>query len=224
MTTKGSSATRVLVTGDYALMRTAIAGLISAEAGMEVCGECGNETAALAEAVRAGPDVVVMDLEGHARPDDVGQLVAQLRPRPVVVLTTHERSEPLAQALAQGALGVVVKSRPADVLMRAVRAVVAGETWIEPSVLLRMFGAPPPKRDTEQKLTRRERQIIELVGLGLKNRKIGERLFISETTVRHHLTSIFSKLSVSSRLELVRYAHRGYLGGTTGTFVPGPGQ
>jgi len=71
-----------------------------------------------------------------------------------------------------------------------------------------MFGTPQ-RNDVPGKLTRREREIVDLVSLGLKNRKIGERLFISETTVRHHLTSIFTKLAVTSRLELMRYTYGG---------------
>lgn len=207
-------AIRVLVTGEYALIRTALARLISGEAGVAVAAECENRFESVTEAMRGEPDVVVIDIDHGASL----ALVRHVRPVPVLVLTAHDDSAALPVALGQGAIGVVLKHRSAEVLMRAVRAVAAGEAWIEPPVLARMAGVTPKPRGAEAvHLTRREREIIELVGLGLKNKVIGERLFITETTVRHHLTSIFSKLSVRSRLELMRYAYRGNLGGT---FVP----
>ncbi|HEY0142188.1 MAG TPA: response regulator transcription factor [Thermoanaerobaculia bacterium] len=207
-------AVRVLVTGEYFLIRTALARLIAGERGMELAAECANRIECVTEAMREAPDAMVIDID-HC---ESLALVRHVRPVPVLVLTAHEDSPALAVALGQGALGVVLKSRPAEVLMRAIRAVAAGEAWIEPSVLARMAGVVPrPASPEASRLTRRECEIVELVGLGLKNKIIAQRLFITETTVRHHLTSIFSKLSVTSRLELMRYTYRGKL---AGTFVP----
>lgn len=169
------------------------------------------------------PDVVVIDPDRDgsvAGPEVLAALFAEVKPRPVLVLTGHDDQPWLATLLSHGALGIVLKHRSADVLMRAIRAVLAGEAWIEPAMLSLMFGgAEKPPRDAKllDGLTPREREIVAMVSLGLKNKAIAERLFISENTVRHHLTSIFSKLSVTSRLELMRYA---YSTASTGTFVP----
>lgn len=214
----------VLVTGDLPIVRTAAARLIAADAGLALAGECANGVDALAEAMRAtSPDVVVIDpdLDGRVIGGEVmAALIAQARPRPVLVLTCHDDQHWLALLLGHGALGIVLKHRTADVLIRGIRAVLAGEAWIEPSMLSLMFGgAAKLPRDARllDALTPREREVFDMVSLGLKNRAIAERLFISETTVRHHLTSIFSKLSVTSRLELMRYA---YSTAASGTFVP----
>lgn len=208
---------RVVVTGDYPLIRSAIAGLIASEGSMVVLAECANDGDALAAAMQSTPDVVVMDVDldsrNGGRPDVVTHLLSHVRPHPALIITRDDSDTPsLAAALSGGALGVVLKDRPVAVLLRAIRAVMGGEAWLEPATLARVFGAPSRGRnraDVAGSLTRREREIVELVCLGLKNKKIGERLFISETTVRHHLTSIFSKLAVTSRLELMRYSYSG---------------
>jgi DNA-binding NarL/FixJ family response regulator len=166
--------------------------------------------------------MVVVDIDRDGvllSAEAIAALFAQVRPRPVLVLTAHDDQLWLSTILGQGALGIVLKHRSADVLLRGIRAVLAGEAWIEPSMLSLMFGAAKPPRDAQllDTLTPREREVVALVSLGLKNKTIAERLFISETTVRHHLTSIFSKLSVTSRLELMRYAYSTAAGGT---FVP----
>lgn len=211
----GSPDARVVVTGDHPLIRTAIGRLIAADGSMDVVAECANDGAALAAAMTAAPDVVVMDVDLDARrggrPDLVTTLLGHARPLPVLILTRDDGdSALLASALAHGAWGIVLKERSAEVFLRAVRTVAGGESWLEPSTLARVFG-PATRRapSVESSLTRREREIVDLVCLGLKNRKIGERLFISETTVRHHLTSIFNKLAVTSRLELMRYRYGG---------------
>lgn len=213
---------RVLVTGEYPLVRSAYARLIAGDPGLSIAGECANHADAVTEAMN-GTDVVVVDVDCDGRTlsvQNMAAIFAAARPRPVLVLTAHDDQQWLATILREGALGIVLKHRTADVLMRGIRAVLAGEAWIEPSMLSLMFGgAARPPRDAQllDTLTPREREIVALVSLGLKNKKIAERLFISDTTVRHHLTSIFNKLSVTSRLELMRYT---YSTAGSGTFVP----
>lgn len=200
---------RILLTGDQLLIRTAIARLIAAEPGLEIAGECANSAEAVAEAMKAKPDVVVMDLDLNAR--GLVHLLAAAKPGPVLILADSDQRRGLADALAHGAMGVVLKSRTPEVLMRAIRGVLDGETWLEQSTIAHMFQQAAQHTDAAPpvNLTRREREIIELVSLGLKNKAIGQRLFISETTVRHHLTSIFNKLAVTNRLELMRYTYSG---------------
>jgi DNA-binding NarL/FixJ family response regulator len=111
-------------------------------------------------------------------------------------------------------MGIVLKEHAADQLLKAIEKVNKGEVWIERSMMGSMIQelSRPPLVDPElvkiESLTEREREVIALVGEGLKNKQVGERLFISETTVTHHLSSVFSKLDVSDRLELIIYAFR----------------
>ena len=120
-------------------------------------------------------------------------------------------------ALRLGASGIVGKDQPADVLFKAIEKVHAGEVWVDRVLMATILGAmsstgerrtADPEAAKIALLTARERQIIAVVGEGLKNKRIAERLRISEATVRHHLTSIFDKLGVSGRLELTVYAYQ----------------
>lgn len=212
---------RVLVTGDRALIRSALSLLISSSEGLLVVGECPNDPEAIGAAAGARPDVVVMDLDLDPRcapaaaPERLGQLIRAAKGCPVLVVTAKEDPQTIVCALQHGVLGIVVKTRNADVLLRAIRGVAAGEVWMEPAIVAHLV-RKEPAQDTEwrmpaARLTRRESEIVELVSLGLQNKKIAERLCISETTVRHHLTSIYGKLSVTNRLELMRQAYRGQL-------------
>jgi DNA-binding NarL/FixJ family response regulator len=111
-------------------------------------------------------------------------------------------------------MGIVLKEHAADQLLKAIMKVYEGEVWIERSMMgsmIQEINKPTqvnPEVTKIESLTDREREVIALIGEGLKNKQVGERLFISETTVTHHLSSVFSKLEVSDRLELIIYAFR----------------
>jgi DNA-binding NarL/FixJ family response regulator len=135
----------------------------------------------------------------------------------ILVLTGVRDAQAHRRAFQLGATGLVEKDAAADVLLKAIRKVAAGEIWLDrasTAILLAELtrGEQHEKGDPDAekiaRLSPREREVAELIGEGLSNRKIAERLFISETTVRHHLTSIFSKLEVHDRLELLLYAYR----------------
>jgi DNA-binding NarL/FixJ family response regulator len=205
--------TRIVLSGDHPLIRTALGALISAD-GLVVTGECPNEPETLRRAVGSGADLVIMDLDLDAGwvapPEKVEHLLAAANGCPLLIVTCGGEPKAMAAALQKGVAGVVLKSSPADVLKRAVRAVLAGGSWIDRSIMSSIL-RPAPKEDHvvhADRLTRREGQIVELVTLGLQNKKIAERLSITETTVRHHLTSIFEKLAVTNRMELMRQAYR----------------
>ena len=212
---------RILVTGDRPLIRSALSLLISSSESLTVVGEVANDLDAIGNAVVFRPDVVVMDLDldprcaPNASPERLPQLIRAAKGCPVLIVTAKEDPATIICALQHGVLGIVVKTRNAEVLLRAIRGVAAGEAWIEPGIVAQIVRLEST-RDTEcpvpvGKLTRRESEIVELVSLGLQNKKIAERLCISETTVRHHLTSIYDKLSVTNRLELMRHTYRGQL-------------
>ena len=122
-----------------------------------------------------------------------------------------------AQAIQKGVVGIVSKTQPPQVLLKAIKKVHEGEVWLERSMMAQLLSSmtvarrPPvldPEAENINQLSDRERQVIYLIGQGQKNKQIAAQLCIGETTVRHHLTSIFSKLGVSDRLELLVYAHR----------------
>lgn len=202
---------RVLLTSDQALIRTALSLLLSAN-GMSVAGECSNDAAAIRElTVHADLVVIDLDLDSHiaTRPETLGPLLGATAGLPVVILTRGADSRGISAALHHGALGVVLKNRPAEVLMRAIRSVMAGEVWLERSMVASFFVddtlGPRNRSVLPERLTPRETQVVELVSLGLANKQIAERLAIAENTVRHHLTSIFDKLAVTNRVQLMRY-------------------
>jgi len=167
---------------------------------------------ALAESER--PGVVLLDIDlGKENGLDFMPELMEARPeiRPLVLtglrdLETHRRAARL------GAAGVVLKEHAAEVLLKAIRKVHQGELWLDRSMMGSLVRemTQGPSVDAEaakiSTLTPREREVVALVGEGLKNRDIAARLFISETTVTHHLSSVFGKLGVSDRLELVIYA------------------
>ena len=121
------------------------------------------------------------------------------------------------KAVRLGAKGLVLKDTPIEVLTKAIEKVYAGEVWLDRTTTATVLEELSRKKDAQQldpeevkidALTQREREVINAVGEGLKNKQIGERLFISDVTVRHHLTSVYGKLGVTDRLELVIYAYR----------------
>jgi two-component system, NarL family, nitrate/nitrite response regulator NarL len=208
---------RLLIIDDHALVRTGLRLLLESHPGLAVVGEAGNRPDALA-AVREQPDIVLLDLDlgGRSGLDFLPDLfVAAPRTR-VLILTGVLDPDLHRQAVRLGAVGLVLKERAAEVLLQAIEKVHAGEVWLEQSMIASVLGqmtrAERQPEDPEQAkiatLTARERQVIALVGEGLRSRQIAERLHISETTVTHHLTSIFNKLELLDRLKLLVYAYR----------------
>lgn len=211
---------RVLIVDDEALFRSGLRMILENCPGLAVVGEAGNKTDALRLAEKDQPDIILLDvnLRGSNGLDFLPELLSSAAASRVLVLTgmldqkTHDR------AMQVGAMGVVLKDKGAETLIKAIERVHAGEVWLDRSAVGRFFSERlhPGKEDEKgspeaakiKSLTERERQVVTLIGEGLKNKQIAERLFISETTVRHHLTSVFSKLDVSDRLELVIYAYR----------------
>ncbi len=188
--------------------------LIDQNSTMTVIGVAGNRSEALALAASEQPDIIILDIllgdeDGLAILPELRGVAKDAR---VLVLTGLRGSESQRRAMLAGAMGVVLKEHATEVLIKAIRKVHQGEVWMDRltmgSLLDEMTQAPEidPEQTKIASLTEREREVIALIAEGLKNKQIGQRLFISETTVTHHLSSIFSKLDVSDRLELVIYA------------------
>jgi DNA-binding NarL/FixJ family response regulator len=205
---------RIVISGDQAVMRAAICRLVESDASFAVVRDCDNSPEALTEALAARPDLILMDLDLNTRCsgalERIGVLLRATAGTPVLILTATDDCQATQFALHHGAIGFVLKHRSPEALPRAIRAGLAGEMWLEQSTMAVLFrDAPASNGNDGSKLTPREREIIDLVVLGLQNKVIAKRLCISSTTVRHHLTSIFEKLDVSNRMELMRFMFEG---------------
>lgn len=205
---------RILIVDDHLLVRTGLRMLIDNEPNMEVVGQAANRAEALGVAKTAQPNLIVLDIDlgGEDGLDFLPELLKTTPQARVLVLTGLRDMEAHRRAARLGASGLVLKEHAADVLLKAINKVHAGELWLDRSMLgsLLREATQEPKVDADamkiSTLTPREREVVTLVSEGLKNRDIGARLFISETTVTHHLTSVYAKLDLSDRLELVIFA------------------
>jgi two-component system nitrate/nitrite response regulator NarL len=216
MSTPSLEPIRILIVDDHAVVRAGLRMLIDQNPAMTVIGLAGNYSEALAIAASEQPNLIILDiLLGE---EDGLEILPELREvaknARVLVLTGLRSAESQRRAMVAGAMGVVLKEHAAEVLIKAIKKVHQGEVWLDRtmmgSVLHNMTQArePDPEEGKIASLTDREREVVALIAEGLKNKQIGQRLFISETTVTHHLSSIFSKLGVSDRLELIIYAFR----------------
>jgi two-component system nitrate/nitrite response regulator NarL len=217
---------RILIFDPYTLIRTGLRLIIEAEPGMQVVGDAGDTTTALEMITSQQPDIILLKLHPSGDPDleVISRLLEACNQSKIILLTTTDDYQTCSQAIQRGVLGVVAKTKSPQTLLKAIRKVHSGEVWIERTMMADLVNdislahrLPDIESESEHidQLTKRERQVIELIGQGLKNKQIAIRLCISEVTVRHHLTSIFNKLGVSDRLELLVFAQRYGLTGTT---------
>ncbi|GAA0427516.1 DNA-binding response regulator [Acrocarpospora corrugata] len=205
---------RVVVADDQALVRAGVRMMLEAAGDMTVCAEAADGAQAVREAERHRPDVVLMDLR-MPRVDGLEAIRRILAARPasrVVVLTTFAEDENVYAALRAGALGFLVKDDPPDRMVEAVRRAAQGEPLLAASVLRRVVaralaaedGRPP----VPPALTERELQVLTLVGIGLSNAEIGERLHLGVTTVKTHVAGVMDKLDLRNRTQAAVVAHR----------------
>jgi DNA-binding NarL/FixJ family response regulator len=239
-----SQTIRILLVDDQAIVREGLKLLLESQPGLAVVAEAGNCVEAIASARETQPDVVLLDLDldgrnGHECLTELLSVAPQTR---VLILTGTPDLDLHHEAICKGAMGLVRKLEAAEVLLKAIRKVYAGEVWLDGAMMARLLsdlwrarGAqtsdstqhldhsarevaqilppeirqPPPEEALKiSHLTDREREVVSLVGQGLRNQQIADRLFISVITVRHHLSSIFSKLDVEDRFELAIYSYR----------------
>jgi DNA-binding NarL/FixJ family response regulator len=206
---------RVLVISDLLLMRPGLHHVLEA-AGILLVGEAGTCDEAVCLADRERPDIILVDLD--LRSDTfqcVEEIVSAAPASRVIALSDRTRAADHHLLVELGATGLVLKNEGPEVLIKAIRKVFAGEVWLDRANTAAVLVRIARRQHTEDidaakiaTLTRREHEIITLVGEGLKNGAIAQRLFVSEATVRNHLTSILDKLSLSDRFELADYAFR----------------
>ena len=213
------SVLRVVLADDQAMIRSGLRALLAAEPGLEVVAEASDGQQALA-AVRAHhPDVIVMDLRMPVLDGlEATRAIAadpQLSGVRVLVLTTFDEDALVLEAIRAGAAGFLLKDAEPAELLRGIRVAAAGDTLLAPQAARRLvaaFAATPaptgPAARALELLTERQREVVALVGRGLSNDEIAERLVISPATARTHVSRIMLKLTARDRAQLVVYAHQ----------------
>ena len=217
MSETNATSIRILLVDDQALFLSGLRLLIQSEPGLSVVGQAVNRMAAL-DGARLKPDIILLDLDlgSEISVDFLPDLLRIGVSSRVIVVTGVSDPELHLRAVRLGAMGVVLKVEAVSTLFKAIRKVHAGEVWLNRSMVATVMTefVQPSKRKTDPEaakiasLTERELEVIALLGEGKRNKQIAERLFISEKTVRHYLTSIFDKLEVSDRLQLMIYSYK----------------
>jgi DNA-binding NarL/FixJ family response regulator len=218
---------RVLIADDQALVRTGLRMILEAESDIEVVGEAANGIEAVNEARRLRPDVVLMDIrmpnmDGVEATRQLARNAAD-DPVKVLILTTFDLDEYVVEGLRAGASGFLLKDAPAERLVEGIRVVARGEALLAPSVTRRLldnFSSRLPAQDSASpaalaSLTERELEVLKLVAKGLSNAEIADKLHVSETTVKTHISRMLMKLDLRDRVQAVVLAYE------TGVVQPG---
>ena len=202
------SRTKVMIADDHSVVRIGLATLLATENDLEVVGEADDGAAAVQEASRLKPDVVIMDLmmPGTDGVDATIEIRRQAPETRILILTTFAHSDNIRRALNAGASGALLKSTTDADLISAIRRVARGDQVISEEVRDLLSGDPPVPL-----LTKRQMTILESVTKGQSNREIASHLNIREDSVGEHLTAIFSKLGAANRTEAVAIALRKHL-------------
>ena len=213
---------RVLIADDHPIVRDGLRKLLSLEEDFEIVGEASDGCEVLDKVQELDPDVLLLDLrmpnlDGLSALQALQQTNKRTR---VIVLTASEDKNEFVQAMKLGCSGIVLKQTAPELIVKSIRKVHGGEIWLDShttAAVMRQFAAPGEvssggsgKARERSPLSQREREIVQLVAQGYKNKEMAEKMFISEQTVKNHLHNIFDKLGVSDRLELALYAiHKG---------------
>jgi two-component system response regulator NreC len=205
---------RVLIADDHSIVRRGLRAIISAESSLQLVGETTSGRETIGRVLADRPDVLILDL---SMPDLDGiAVIESVKPRlpqmKILILTVHEDQGLLRAALQAGASGYVLKRAAESELVAAIRSVLRGEVYVDPSMVQALRREPEPgdRRDAPvvEVLTEREDEVLKYIADGYTNRQIGDLLRISVRTVETHRASISSKFGLRGRADLVRYARR----------------
>ncbi|MGN9788598.1 response regulator [Nonomuraea sp. ZG12] len=210
---------RVVIADDHPIVRDGLAVLLSTLPGMQVAGTAADGREAVRAAVTLAPDVLVLDIQMPGMTGiEAAREVATAAPKvAVLMLTMYEDDESVFAAMRAGARGYVLKGAQQDEIVRAIRAVAAGEAIFGPGVARRVLSylTAPPQGEPFPGLTRRERDVLDLIAAGRTNAAIGAHLTLAPKTVSNHISSIFAKLQVASRAQAIILAREAGLGRST---------
>ncbi|HXV57312.1 MAG TPA: response regulator transcription factor [Gaiellaceae bacterium] len=207
---------RVVIADDQGMVRAGFRSLLESERDVQVVGEAGDGEEAVSAVRRLRPDVVLMDirmpvLDGIAA---TRRLVEQATETRILVLTTFDLDEYVFEALRAGASGFLLKDAPAEELVAAIRVVASGDALLAPGVTRRVVDAfvrrpqPSPElRNAADRLTPREREVLELIARGRSNADIARELVVSEATAKTHVSNVLGKLGLRDRVQAVIFAY-----------------
>lgn len=206
---------RLMLVDDHEVVRLGLKSLIQRFDKIDIVAEAGSEQEAVAEALRARPDVILMDirLDGGSGIEATREICGQLPNVKVIMLTSFADQELLFEAIRAGAAGYVLKQVGTGELIRTIEAASRGESILDPALTSKLFDA---MRDSLQKedaaafemLTKQEAQVLGFMMEGLTNKQIGEEMFLSHGTVRNYVSNVLGKLQMSNRSEATAYAIR----------------
>jgi len=207
---------RILIADDHPIFRDGLKRLLEAERGFKVVGEACDGVEAVSLVHQLRPEILLLDLAMPRRPglEALRELSTQSLSVRVILLTAAAEKEQIVEALQLGARGVVLKDSATQILLKAIHAVMNGEYWVGRESVSNLVqylrglidSSSAASRQKRYGLTPRELEIISAVVAGYANKEIAEHFKISEDTVKHHLSNIFDKLGVSTRLELALFA------------------
>jgi len=210
-----ASKIRIVIADDHAIFRDGLRRLLESEPEFDVVGEAADGMEAINLIQQIHPDLLLLDLAMPRMPglETLRELAAQRTEVKVILLTAAIENRQIVEALQIGARGVVMKETATQTLLKAIHTVMSGQYWVgrEPVTDLTQYlkahaAGQQHSRAKSYGLTRREIEILSTIVSGLSNKEIAQKFSLSEDTVKHHLTNIFDKLGVSSRLELALFA------------------
>jgi DNA-binding NarL/FixJ family response regulator len=205
---------RILLVDDQDLLRQGLASLLALEEDLEIIGQASHGQEAIAQATELQPDVILMDVrmpvcDGVTATKEIHQRFPWIR---ILVLTTFDDDEYIWQSLQAGALGYLLKSTPSSQLANAIRTLYQGHSQLGPSIASKVFAQmnsqPSEPPTTNHHFSDRETEILQLLGQGLNNKEIAQQLYLTEGTVKNHISRILAELGMRDRTQAALWAQK----------------
>jgi DNA-binding NarL/FixJ family response regulator len=199
-----------MLVDDHAVLRDGLKNILETADDIKVVGEAISGDQALQQVRECSPDIILMDINmPNSNGIEATRRIKSLNPKiKILILTMHNHDEYFMSAIREGADGYLLKDSPSAQVVEAIRTIASGESVIHPTMTKKLLTYHQQSDDSskEEKLTQREKEVLQCLVEGLSNKEIGEKLFISDKTVKIHVSKIFRKLNVNSRSQVVIYA------------------